>query len=80
MCEHSLMSPLHLYRARNELTLQGMAAKIGTSPGYLHDLEKGRRRPSPRLVVEIERTTGISRHDLLPEIFGAKPAPKTEAA
>jgi len=64
------MSPLLAYRALNELTLQGLAAKIGTSPGYLHDLEKGRRKPSPRLVLAIEKATGIPRHTLLPEIFG----------
>ena len=66
------MSPLLDYRTRNDLTLHGMAAKIGTSPGYLHDLEKGRRKPSPRMVLAIERVTGLSRHDLLPEIFGER--------
>lgn len=64
------MMTLREYRSANDLTLQGMAAKIGTSPGYLHDLEKGRRKPSPRLVLAIEKATGIPRHTLLPEIFG----------
>lgn len=73
------MSPLHAYRVLNELTLHGLAEKIGTSPGYLHDLEKGRRKPSPRLVLTIERTTGLSRHVLLPEIFGSASQPERAA-
>lgn len=68
------MMTLLEYRSRNALTLEGMAAKLGTSPGYLHDLEKGRRRPSPQLANTIERITGISRHDLRPDVFGAKPS------
>lgn len=77
MCEIAIMTTLHEYRSTNDLTLEGLAAKLGTSPGYLHDLEKGRRKPSPQLANEIERITGISRHDLRPDIFG--PAPATMA-
>ena len=73
------MMTLLEYRSRNALTLEGMAAKLGTSPGYLHDLEKGRRRPSPHLANTIERVTGISRHDLRPDVFGAKPQPERAA-
>lgn len=77
MCEIVRMEQLLAYRSANALTLEGMAAKLGTSPGYLHDLEKGRRKPSPQLANTIERITGISRHELRPDVFG--PA-KSEAA
>jgi DNA-binding transcriptional regulator YdaS (Cro superfamily) len=77
MCEIVHMEQLLAYRSANALTLEGMAAKLGTSPGYLHDLEKGRRKPSPQLANTIERITGISRHELRPDVFG--PA-KSEAA
>ena len=73
-----LMEQLLAYRSANALTLEGMAAKLGTSPGYLHDLEKGRRKPSPQLANTIERITGISRHDLRPDIYG--PAKQEDAA
>lgn len=77
MCEIGVMEKLHEYRLANDLTLDGLAAKLSTSPGYLHDLEKGRRKPSPQLANTIERITGISRHELRPDVFG--PA-KSEAA
>jgi DNA-binding transcriptional regulator YdaS (Cro superfamily) len=72
------MEQLFAYRSANALTLEGMAAKLGTSPGYLHDLEKGRRKPSPQLANTIEAITGISRHELRPDVFG--PAKREEAA
>jgi DNA-binding transcriptional regulator YdaS (Cro superfamily) len=78
MCEIVRMEQLLAYRSANALTLEGMAAKLGTSPGYLHDLEKGRRKPSPQLANTIERITGISRHELRPDVFG--PAKQGEAA
>lgn len=78
MCEIVRMEQLLAYRSANALTLEGMAAKLGTSPGYLHDLEKGRRKPSPQLANTIERITGISRHELRPDVFG--PAKEGAAA
>lgn len=68
------MEHLIEFRRDRELTLQALADRIGTSPGYLHDLEKGRRRPSPALAKTIEEKTGISRRVLLPEVFGDLPA------
>lgn len=64
------MEALIKFRERRQLTQKALASLIGTSPGYLHDLEKGRRKPSPRLAVAIEKATGVSRKALLPEIFG----------
>lgn len=68
------MNALSKYRSVHALKQQELAEKIGTSPGYLNDLESGRRKPSPSMANKIERLTGIAREDLLPEVFG--PAPK----
>jgi transcriptional regulator with XRE-family HTH domain len=76
MCEKACMEKLLAYRSDNKLTLEGLAADLGTSPGYLHDLERGRRKPSPQLAMVIERKTGIPLHELRPDIYG--PAPKQE--
>lgn len=51
-----------------------LAEKIGVSP---QALSQWRRIPVGR-VLDIERITGISRHDLRPDIFG--PAPAQEPA
>ncbi len=71
------MNTLTAYRIANSLTLESAAKMLGTSPGYLHDLEAGRRVPSPLRAVVIERLTGISRHVLRPDVFGppVPPAP-----
>ena len=78
MCETSDMNALSRYRTDHGLKQQELAEKIGTSPGYLNDLESGRRKPSPALANKIERLVGIPREDLLPDVFG--PAPKAERA
>lgn len=64
------MDSLVTYRSRRGINQQQLASELGTSPGYLHDLETGRRKPSPALTRKIEELTGISRHELRPDIFG----------
>ena len=77
LCEHAGMEQLITFRETREMSQKALAALLGTSAGYLHDLESGRRRPSPALANRIERLTGIPREALLPDVFG--PA-KSEAA
>lgn len=51
-----------------------LAAELGISPSAI---SMWRRVPVER-VLEIERLTGISRHELRPDVFG--PEPTAEAA
>lgn len=49
-----------------------LARKLGVSPQAVNQWVKGRRPVPVRLALVIERETGISRHDLRPDVFGAK--------
>lgn len=49
-----------------------LARKLGVSPQAVNQWVKGRRPVPVRLALAIERETGISRHDLRPDVFGAK--------
>lgn len=51
---------LAAYRESEGLTLKALADRIGVqSEGYVNDIEKGRKPPSPRVAVRILRATGI---------------------
>lgn len=63
------MEQIASYRNENNLSRQTLAEKLGTSEGYLHDIESGRRKPSLEFAVRIETVTGIPRHELRPDIF-----------
>ena len=80
LCELLDMEPLTKYREAFGLSQKALAEKLGTSAGYLSDLEKGRRRPSPAFANHIERLTGISRKEILPEIFCEPTAESGRAA
>jgi transcriptional regulator with XRE-family HTH domain len=64
------MSIITEYRTAQKMTLEALAALIGTSPGYLHDLEAGRRKASPAMCNIIEAATGIPRILIRPDIYG----------
>lgn len=49
-----------------------LASKIGVTPQALSQW----RRVPVRRVLSVEQITGISRHDLRPDIFGPAPSPK----
>lgn len=56
-----------------------LADKIGTTQSMVwYWLRHAKRGPAAEYVPAIEQATGISRHDLRPDVFG--PAPKSEAA
>ncbi|MHC6216788.1 YdaS family helix-turn-helix protein [Stenotrophomonas acidaminiphila] len=49
-----------------------LARKLGVSPQAVNQWVKGRRPVPVRLALVIERETGISRHALRPDVFGAE--------
>lgn len=53
-----------------------LAKRIGTRQGDVWKWLKG-RKVKPDLVLAIEEATGVSKHDLRPDIFG--PAPQRPA-
>lgn len=65
---------LVLYRRREKVTQADLAARLRIGAPTLCKWEKG-RVPAER-VLDVERETGISRHELRPDIYG----PTAEAA
>lgn len=65
------MEQITAYRTLHRMTQQALADKLRTSAGYLHDIETGRRKPSPVLAVRIEHVTGIPRSDIRPDVFAS---------
>jgi DNA-binding transcriptional regulator YdaS (Cro superfamily) len=61
----------YLTKDRNErdpkITIEDLAARIGIDKGTLSRWENG-RVPAER-VLEVERLTGVSRHDLRPDLY-----------
>lgn len=59
---------IELKKLRDDLalTLAEMSVLTGYSLSHLSDLERGRRRPGPRVVAQIARRTGRSRESLQP--------------
>ena len=57
---------LRALRDELALTLAEMAVLTGYSDTHLSDLERGRRRPGPRVIAQIAQKTGRSRDSLQP--------------
>ena len=57
----------------------GLAGQLGVSPQAVNQWVRGVRPVPPRLAIAIEAATGVSRHDLRPDVFGPAPE-KGEAA
>lgn len=55
-----------------------LARELGVSIQFVNQWVRGSRPVPARHVLAIEAATGVSRHDLRPDIFG--PAPTSEAA
>lgn len=70
------MSTEALHRACDLLGSQSaLAKKIGVRQSTLwHWLKRAKRGAPAEFVPAIERATGISRHDLRPDIYGPAPA------
>ncbi|MBZ7921635.1 helix-turn-helix domain-containing protein [Ensifer adhaerens] len=72
-------SPIARYREEHELTLKEFGALFDVDQSTALRWERGLHL-SAKKAIEIEAKTGISRHALLPDIFGPPPAAKVEAA
>lgn len=68
-------SNLHLKIAIQRAGSQrALAQMIGARQQNVWDwLNKGKKQVSPRFAVAIEDATGVSKHDLRPDIFGPNP-------
>ncbi len=50
-------------------TLKQLASDLEISGGALHDIISGRRKPSAKLTLQIERVTGLSRESIRPDLY-----------
>ncbi|ASY68869.1 helix-turn-helix domain-containing protein [Sinorhizobium fredii] len=66
-------SAIARYREKHELTLKQFGALFGVDQSTALRWERGLHLNAKK-AIEIEAVTGISRHELLPEIFGPPPA------
>lgn len=77
--EHA--SPISSYRAANDrMSLEQFGALFTPSVDKSTILRWERGQIPPERAVEVERITGISRHELRPDIFGPAPSETGEAA
>ena len=56
------------FRKKAGLTLCALGEMIGVQKSAVHKWERG-RPPSPSSAIQIERVTGIPRHDLRPDLW-----------
>lgn len=67
------------FRKSRGLTLDGAAEIFSVDRTTILRWERGDPPVPVKRLDEVERVTGISRHDLRPDIFGAAPARKEQA-
>lgn len=56
-----------------------LARKLGVSPQAVNQWVAGSRPVPPKHALKIESLTGISRHELRPDVFGPPPANDADA-
>ena len=62
-----MTSPLSRYRAENSLTLEAVADELGVNKSTVLRWEAG---PVPaERIIQIEKATGIPRHELRPDLY-----------
>lgn len=64
------MEKLYTWRKANELSAEAAGKLIGVSKVQWLRMESGDRGIAAERVLVIENLTGISRHELRPDIFG----------
>lgn len=63
------MEQLRTWRKSANITVEDAAAQVGVGRVQWYRWETGVRGIPPTRVLEIERVTGISRHDLRPDLY-----------
>jgi DNA-binding transcriptional regulator YdaS (Cro superfamily) len=66
--------------SRTEGGQAALARALGVTPQAVSQWVKGTRPVPPRHALAIELATGVSRHDLRPDVFGSAPADTEKAA
>jgi len=64
MIEISLGQRIHELRDKADLSLRGLAKRIGISSPYLSDIELGRRFPSEEILAKLARALNVPLDDL----------------
>lgn len=65
-------NPLRAYREARNMSQPELAKILGCTPGMVSHVETGKRKVSPQAALEWEQIIGIPRHELRPDIFGAR--------
>lgn len=74
------MEQLRNWRRAAGLTAEEAGGLIGVSNVQWGRLENGTRQVAADKAIEVERITGISRHELRPDVFGPTPSQPERAA
>jgi DNA-binding transcriptional regulator YdaS (Cro superfamily) len=80
MENEGMSTALKAWRSRTQLDARMAATEVGVSLPTWSRWETGRRSVPAGRVLDVERITGVSRHDLRPDIYGPAPTPEQGAA
>jgi transcriptional regulator with XRE-family HTH domain len=64
---------IRAWRKSQKMTLSEAGALVGVTKAQWSRYESATRRVAPELVRDMERITGVSRHEILPGVFGPEP-------
>jgi len=70
---YGCMETLRTWRKAKGLSAEAAGLKIGVSAVHWFRMESGTRAVAADKALVIEELTGISRHELRPDIFGEEP-------
>lgn len=68
-----MTTPLKVWRSGTKRSADAVAKEAGVTVAMWSRWETGGRKIPAERVLDIERITGISRHELRPDVFGEKP-------
>lgn len=66
-------TPIKTWRVGASLTPSEVSSRLGVTVAMWNRWENGSRAVPANRVLEIEALTGVSRHHLRPDVFGAEP-------